>query len=80
MAASSGTTLQGGLLLVAYTLGLGVPFILLGVVYDRAPALVRPLVRHGRVVSFVGGLLVALIGVFMLMDWLSWFSRLAPGI
>jgi cytochrome c-type biogenesis protein len=80
VAASSTTTLQGALLLVAYTLGLGIPFILLGVVYDRAPAVVRPLVRHGRAVSLVGGLLVALIGVFMLMDWLTWFSRLAPGI
>jgi cytochrome c-type biogenesis protein len=80
VAASSGTTLQGGLLLVAYTLGLGIPFILLGVVYDRAPALVRPLVRHGRTVSLIGGLLVAAIGVFMVMDWLSVLSRLAPGI
>jgi cytochrome c-type biogenesis protein len=80
VAASSGTALQGGLLLVAYTLGLGVPFILLGAVYDRAPRLVRPLVRHGRVVSIVGGILVATIGVFMIMDWLTWFSRLAPGI
>ncbi len=80
VAASSGTTLQGGLLLVAYTLGLGVPFILLGVVYDRAPALVRPLVRHGREVSFVGGILVAIIGVFMILDWLTFFSRLAPGV
>ena len=80
VAASSGTTLQGGLLLVAYTLGLGVPFILLGVIYDRAPVLVRPLVRHGRIVSLIGGLLVAAIGVFMVMDWLSVLSRLAPGI
>jgi cytochrome c-type biogenesis protein len=80
VAASSGTTLQGGLLLVAYTLGLGIPFILLGVVYDRAPAVVRPLVRHGRTVSLIGGLLVAAIGVFMVMDWLSVLSRLAPGI
>jgi cytochrome c-type biogenesis protein len=80
IAASSGSTLQGGLLLLAYTLGLGVPFILLGALFDRAPALVRPLVRHGHTVSFVGGLLVATIGVFMLMDWLSWFSRLAPGV
>ncbi len=86
VAASSGSTLQGGLLLIAYTLGLGIPFILLGIVYDRAPALVRPLVRHGRVVSLVGGLLVVAIGVLMLMDGLglfmglSWFSRLAPGI
>ena len=61
-------------------LGLGVPFILLGAVYDRAPAVVRPLVRHGRAVSFVGGMLVAVLGVFMLFDWLTWFSRLAPGI
>jgi cytochrome c-type biogenesis protein len=80
VAASSGTTLQGGLLLAAYTLGLGLPFILLGLVYDRAPAIVRPLVRHGRAVSFVGGILVAGIGVMLVMDWLSWFSRLAPGI
>jgi cytochrome c-type biogenesis protein len=80
VAASSGTTLQGGLLLLAYTLGLGVPFILLGAVYDRAPAIVRPLVRHGQAVSLIGGLLVAAIGVLMLFDWLSWFSRLAPGI
>jgi cytochrome c-type biogenesis protein len=80
MAASTGTTLQGGLLLVAYTLGLGIPFILLGLLFDRAPAIVRPLVRHGRAVSFVGGILVAGIGVMLVMDWLSWFSRLAPGI
>ncbi len=80
VAASSGTTLQGGLLLAAYTLGLGVPFVLLGAIYDRAPALVRPLVRHGRAVSLVGGILVAVIGVFMVLDWLSWLARLAPGI
>ena len=80
VAASSGTVLQGGLLLVAYTLGLGIPFILLGLLFDRAPAIVRPLVRHGRAVSFVGGILVAAIGVMLVMDWLSWFSRLAPGI
>jgi len=80
LAASTGTTLQGGLLLAAYTLGLGVPFVLLGALYDRAPAIVRPLVRHGQAVSFAGGILVALIGVLLVMDWLSWFARLAPGI
>ncbi len=80
VAASAGTTLQGGLLLAAYSLGLGVPFIVMGAVYDRTPALVRPLVRHGRVASVVGGILVAVLGVFMLLDWLAWIARLAPGI
>ena len=48
MAATSGTTAQGAILLLAYTLGLGLPFIGIALVYDRAPRLVRPLVRHGQ--------------------------------
>jgi cytochrome c-type biogenesis protein len=78
MAAASATVLQGGILLVAYTLGLGIPFLLIALAFDRAPALLRPLVRHGRAVSLIGGLLVVAIGVAMLMDWLvllpRWFN------
>jgi len=71
LAASSATVLQGALLLVAYTIGLGLPFLLIAAVYDRAPRIMAPLVRHGRTVSLIGGLLVAFIGVAMLFDWLS---------
>lgn len=75
LAATSTTALQGTLLLVAYTLGLGLPFLLIAAVYDRAPRLLAPLVRHGRVVALIGGLLVAFIGVAMVFDWLSLFPR-----
>jgi len=75
LAASSGTVFQGGILLIAYTLGLGIPFLLMGLLYDRAPALMRPLVRHGRIVSLIGGLLVVAIGVAMLFDWLALLPR-----
>jgi cytochrome c-type biogenesis protein len=75
MAASSGTVLQGTVLLVAYTLGLGLPFLLIAAVFDRAPRLMAPLVRHGKTVSLIGGLLVAFIGVAMLFDWLALFPR-----
>ena len=78
MAATSGSAGQGAILLVAYTAGLGIPFLLIAAAYDRAPALIRPLVRHGRAVSLVGGLLVALIGVAMLMDWLALLARFVP--
>ncbi len=75
LAATSTTALQGTLLLVAYTLGLGLPFLLIAAVYDRAPRLLAPLVRHGRIVALIGGLLVAFIGVAMVFDWLSLFPR-----
>jgi cytochrome c-type biogenesis protein len=78
MAATSGSAAQGGILLIAYTAGLGIPFLLIAAAYDRAPGLVRPLVRHGRLVAFIGGLLVALIGVAMLMNWLALLPRFVP--
>ena len=71
MAATTGTVLQGGALLVAYSIGLGLPFIAIAAIYDRAPGVLRPLVRHGRAVAIVGGLLVVAIGVAMVMNWLA---------
>lgn len=75
LAATSGSTLQGGLLLVAYTAGLGIPFLAIAAVYDRAPGLLGPLLRHGRLVSAIGGALVVAIGVAMLFDWLALLPR-----
>lgn len=75
MAATSGTVAQGTILLIGYTLGLGLPFVAIAVVYDRAPGVLRPLVKHGRTVSLIGGLLVAAIGVAMIFDWLSLLPR-----
>jgi cytochrome c-type biogenesis protein len=75
LASTSQTVGQGALLLVAYTAGLGLPFIAIALLYDRAPAILRPLVRHGRAVSIIGGALVIAIGIAMVMDWLALLPR-----
>src|SRR4029453_1225004 len=75
MAATSTTVVQGVILMAAYTLGLGIPFLLIAPAYHRAPVIVRPLVRHGRLVSFVGGMLVVAIGLAMIFDVLAYFPR-----
>lgn len=78
LAATSGSTIEGGLLLVAYTAGLGIPFIAIALAYDRAPRLLAPLLRHGRLVSAVGGALVVAIGIAMLFDWLALLPQFVP--
>jgi cytochrome c-type biogenesis protein len=78
LASTSQTVLQGGLLLVAYTAGLGLPFLAIALAYDRAPGILRPLVRHGQAVSIIGGALVVLIGVAMLLDWLARIPSIFP--
>lgn len=78
LAATGGSGGAGGLLLIAYTAGLGVPFLLIAAAYDRSPALIGPLLRHGVIVSRAGGLLVALIGLAMLMNWLALLAQFVP--
>ena len=75
LAAGSGTVLQGGVLLLAYSLGLGLPFLAIAVAYDRAPGLLRPLLRHGRIVSVIGGGLVVAIGIAMVLDLLRFVPQ-----
>jgi len=71
LASTTQTVGSGAVLLLAYTAGLGLPFLAIALVYDRAPALLRPLVRHGRAVSVIGGALVVVIGLAMVLDLLS---------
>ena len=66
---------RGAALSAAYCIGLGVPFLLIALAYDRAPALIQPLLRHGRTVSLIGGLLVSAIGVAMVLDLLRLMPR-----
>lgn len=75
MAISSGTAAQGVVLLIAYTIGLGIPFVVIAALYDRAPRLLQPLLRHGRMVALIGGLMVVAIGIAMVFDWLSLLPR-----
>jgi cytochrome c-type biogenesis protein len=77
LATESGSTAQAALLLVAYTAGLGVPFLAIAAVYDRAPRLLGPLLRHGRLVSAIGGALVVAIGIAMLFDLLRYLPAFA---
>lgn len=78
LAATSGSTIQGAVLLVAYTAGLGIPFLAIALAYDRAPGLLAPLLRRGRLVSAIGGALVIAIGVAMIFDWLALLAQYVP--
>jgi cytochrome c-type biogenesis protein len=77
MAAGADDKLSAGVLLLAYTAGLGIPFIAVAAFYDRARGPMRFLVRHGRAVSLIGGLLITAFGIAMMFDMLTFLSRFA---
>ena len=62
-------------LLIAYSLGLGIPFLLLALALDNAARFTRPILKYGRQIELVGGALVVIIGLAILFDWLAIFAR-----
>ena len=68
VASSQGETAKGASLLIAYSLGLGVPFLLVGLSLGRfAPAL-NWVKRHSRVITLVSATLLGFFGVILLLD------------
>jgi cytochrome c-type biogenesis protein len=65
MAFDSGSTARAALLGVAYSLGLGIPFLLLTLGFGWATRSVSFVRRHIRAVNLIGGALLVVLGLLM---------------
>jgi cytochrome c-type biogenesis protein len=79
LAANSQTVWQGIYLLLAYCLGMGLPFIAVGLALGAASRYIRWLSRHGLVTSIVAAVLLISIGILMLTGYLNYLGGLMPG-
>ncbi len=76
-AATTRSVAWGALLLILYSLGLGLPFIALALGLNRAQRSVSWLRHHGRQIEIVGGALLVGVGVlFVTGAWEAWFRPL----
>ena len=75
LSANESSVGRGGLLLVAYSLGLGVPFVLTGVALGRLTPVFAWVRRHFRVINVVAGSLLVAFGFLLFTNQLGWLSR-----
>jgi len=82
-AVSTGTTLQGLGLMVAYCLGLGLPFIALALVLEKTRPLVQLLNSHRRAIDIASSAVLVAMGFLLLTNKLAFLSagltQLVPG-
>lgn len=76
LAASRGTTVGTVMLLFIYSLGLGVPFLLVGMGIRRSLVSFRVLARNYRWIAGGGGVILIAIGVLLVTG--AWVTLLAP--
>lgn len=67
MAASQGSVDRAALLLLLYTLGLGIPFLLVAAAFGSATGFLRRINQHLHTISLVSGAVMLGVGVIMIL-------------
>lgn len=82
LAGTSGDAGRGALLLLAYSLGLGVPFLAVALLFERTQPLLRWLNRHSLVMNRVAGVMLVAIGLLIFSGRLAalatWLTKVVP--
>ncbi len=65
---------QGMLLLSVFSLGMGLPFILIALAADKSLTLLPKLNKYLPIISTIGGIFLILIGLSILTNTFSWFT------
>jgi cytochrome c-type biogenesis protein len=73
-AVTAGTTPQGLSLMLAYCLGLGVPFLVLAFGLDNARPVVAWVNAHRRAIDVASAAVLVVMGVLLLTNRLTWLS------
>lgn len=73
-AVTVGTTAQGLSLMVAYCLGLGVPFLILAFAFEGTRPLIAFVNQHRRAIDIASAGVLLVMGVLLLTNRLTWLS------
>ncbi len=73
LAATSETVWHGAYLLAIYSLGLGVPFLIIGAAFDSVTPLLKRISRYSGLIYIISGVLLIAVGILILTSRLAWF-------
>jgi cytochrome c-type biogenesis protein len=78
LALDQATVARGALLLFVFSMGLGIPFLVLAFGVGRGVVRIRTTPKVLRVVTLVSGCMLLLLGVLVFTDSLGWFASWTP--
>ena len=80
LASTAGNVGTGALLLFAYSLGLGIPFVLAALTVGRLKTLSGAIRKHYRTLNIVCGCFLILVGIAMAAGWMNRLIAALPAI
>jgi cytochrome c-type biogenesis protein len=74
VASTQDETARGAVLLVAYSLGLGVPFLVTGLALGKLTGVLGWSRRHARAITLVSAALLGAFGIILMLNRLPWVT------
>lgn len=71
LAASTGTALKGSILLLVYSLGLGLPFIISALLIENLKSTFSFIKKHYKVINMISGIFLIIVGIGMMTGILN---------
>ena len=76
IAAQQGSVIKGIIMLLVYSLGLGIPFIVSAVLIDRLKGAFDFIKRNYKVINYISGSLLIVVGILMITGTFGFFLSL----
>lgn len=73
LAIASETASEGAKLLGIYSMGIGIPFLIMGAAFDAVLPFLRRLQRYSRIIYVISGVVLLSLGILSLTGRLTWF-------
>lgn len=73
LASKQGSALQGIFMLIAYSLGLGIPFIVSAVLVDRTKATFEFMKKRYNIINKMSGIFLIIVGIAMMTGYVGYF-------
>lgn len=77
LASNSKTIFEGILLLLCFSIGLGIPFIITSIIFEKVKGAFKQIQAHSRIINIVSGALLIIAGVLVFtgsFKYLNFFS------
>ncbi len=74
LASNSKTIFEGILLLLCFSIGLGIPFIITSIIFEKVKGAFKKIQEHSRTINIVSGALLIIAGVLVFTGSLKYFN------
>ena len=76
MASGSGTAIRGLLLLLAYSAGMGIPFLASAILTDKLSTFFGSIKRHYRTINLICGIFLIVVGILMMFGMINFMMNM----